>query len=227
VAAGTMDTGLVERIAVAAPSPTTPPAVAIAAALTALDAETGPGAWGDRTGWRIGERAWIRWKAQDVDGGAVDVRVRTSGAAWEAIIGEQTAQVGFSRHGDDVRIELDGVVRTFTVVVVDGDVWIAGDGATWQLSAASARGGAGAAAAGAFILASPMPGTVVAVNVSVGDTIPAGHPVVVVEAMKMEHTLRAPQPSVVSEVAVHAGDRVDLRQTLVVLAPAADRQEPA
>jgi acetyl-CoA/propionyl-CoA carboxylase, biotin carboxylase, biotin carboxyl carrier protein len=227
VAAGTMDTGLVERIADDAPSPTTPPAAAIAAALATLDAAGHQGAWGDRSGWRVGERAWIRWQARDVDGGEVHVRVRASAAAWEATIGEQTWRVGFSRRGEDVRIELDGVVSTLAVAVVGDDVWVAGDGATWQLSVASTRGGTGTAIIGAFTLASPMPGTVVAVNVAVGETIPAGHPVVVVEAMKMEHTLRAPQACIVSEVAVHAGDRVDLRQTLVVLAPAADRQEPA
>ena len=58
-------------------------------------------------------------------------------------------------------------------------------------------------------LFAPMPGTVVRVAVSPGERIAAGAPVVVVEAMKMEHTVRAPHGGVVTEVGVHAGQAVD------------------
>ena len=57
--------------------------------------------------------------------------------------------------------------------------------------------------------------------VAVGDTVEAGHTVAVVEAMKMEHTLRAAQAAVVREVTVAVGDKVALHQTLVVLEPIA------
>ena len=76
-----------------------------------------------------------------------------------------------------------------------------------------------------LVAVSPMPGTVVAVAVAVGDTVVAGQPIAVVEAMKMEHTLRATTASVVREVAVAVGERVDRHQTLVVLA--ASEMEPA
>jgi biotin carboxyl carrier protein len=54
-----------------------------------------------------------------------------------------------------------------------------------------------------------MPGTVVRIAVSPGERVAAGTPVVVVEAMKMEHTVRAPHGGVVTEVGVHAGQAVD------------------
>jgi 3-methylcrotonyl-CoA carboxylase alpha subunit len=67
----------------------------------------------------------------------------------------------------------------------------------------------------------PMPGRVVAVFVEPGARIAAGQPLLVVEAMKMEHTLRAPRDGVVASVACKAGDQVDEGRELVVLEPPA------
>jgi len=52
----------------------------------------------------------------------------------------------------------------------------------------------------------PMPGMIVSVNVSEGDEVKAGHPLAVVEAMKMENILRAEQDGVVAAVKAAAGD---------------------
>jgi acetyl-CoA/propionyl-CoA carboxylase biotin carboxyl carrier protein len=62
-------------------------------------------------------------------------------------------------------------------------------------------------------LTSPMPGSVVAVGVSDGETVDAGTVVVTVEAMKMEHALSAPVDGVV-HVLVAAGDQVKVGQPL-------------
>jgi propionyl-CoA carboxylase alpha chain len=59
-------------------------------------------------------------------------------------------------------------------------------------------------------LLAPMPGTVIRVAVSPGERVAAGAPVVVIEAMKMEHTVRAPHAGEVTEVSVHAGQTVDV-----------------
>ena len=53
-----------------------------------------------------------------------------------------------------------------------------------------------------------MPGSVSAVNVAVGDTVSRGQALLVMEAMKMEHTLRAPANGRVSEFRFAAGDQV-------------------
>lgn len=52
----------------------------------------------------------------------------------------------------------------------------------------------------------PMPGMIVSVNVEAGDEVKAGHPLAVVEAMKMENILRAEQDGVVAVVNAAAGD---------------------
>ncbi len=72
-----------------------------------------------------------------------------------------------------------------------------------------------------------MPGRVIAVLVSADDSVAVGQPVVVVEAMKMEHTLRASTDGVVTEVLVQVGDRVALSQLLAVieLAPTSEEDD--
>jgi len=77
-------------------------------------------------------------------------------------------------------------------------------------------------------LVSPMPGTVVRVDAVVGASVVAGTPLVTLEAMKMEHTLRAPHTGTISEVRVAVGDQVDTGAVLVVVredTPDEDRAE--
>jgi acetyl-CoA/propionyl-CoA carboxylase biotin carboxyl carrier protein len=68
---------------------------------------------------------------------------------------------------------------------------------------------------GEWAARSPMPGTVVAVHVHEGEEVDGDQPLVVVEAMKMEHTMRAPAAGTVTEVPVSAGDQVKLDDLLV------------
>lgn len=66
-------------------------------------------------------------------------------------------------------------------------------------------------------LHAPMPGKVIRVGVAEGDRVTEGQVVVVMEAMKMEHTLRAPHVGEVTEVRHEAGDQVDGGAVLVVI----------
>ncbi|MFT7602291.1 MAG: propionyl-CoA carboxylase alpha chain, partial [Acidimicrobiales bacterium] len=63
----------------------------------------------------------------------------------------------------------------------------------------------------------PMPGAIRVVAVAVGDLVRPGQTLVVMEAMKMEHTIAAPTAAVVSEVRCEVGDQVDNGQVLIVL----------
>ena len=66
-------------------------------------------------------------------------------------------------------------------------------------------------------LLAPLPGTVVSVLVSQGDHVRAGQPLLALEAMKMEHTVRAPHEGVVAEICVAVGDQVDPDAVLLVV----------
>ena len=64
---------------------------------------------------------------------------------------------------------------------------------------------------------SPLPGTVIAVNVSEGETVKEGDVLVVVEAMKMEHKIVATGPATVINIHFQPGDSVDTGDLLVSL----------
>ncbi len=65
----------------------------------------------------------------------------------------------------------------------------------------------------------PLPGAITKVLVAAGDTVDEGDGLVVLEAMKMEHTLRADGAGTVSEVHCAPGDQVDLHDLLISLEP--------
>ncbi|MBJ7337576.1 biotin carboxylase N-terminal domain-containing protein [Mycolicibacterium sp.] len=69
-------------------------------------------------------------------------------------------------------------------------------------------------------LLAPMPGAVVRIEVAEGARVSVGAPIIVLEAMKMEHTVRAPADGVVTTISVAVGDQVDSGQVLAVLADA-------
>ncbi|MNC60946.1 Glutaconyl-CoA decarboxylase subunit gamma [compost metagenome] len=75
--------------------------------------------------------------------------------------------------------------------------------ADWRPNAA----GAGASASDGGLRA-PMPGKIVAAPAKAGDAVTKGQPVVVLEAMKMEHALTAPFDGMVAEFNVAVGDQV-------------------
>jgi acetyl/propionyl-CoA carboxylase alpha subunit len=74
-------------------------------------------------------------------------------------------------------------------------------------------------AAGDGTLLAPMPGTVLAVDVAVGDTVVEGQRLGVLEAMKMELALTAPFDGTVTTVGAATGDQVQLKDLLFEVAP--------
>ncbi len=74
-----------------------------------------------------------------------------------------------------------------------------------------------AGTAGSVKVEAPMPGTVLKMNVKVGDTVSEGQAVVVLEAMKMENDIVAPSSGTVASVNVSIGDSVNSGDVLVTL----------
>jgi 3-methylcrotonyl-CoA carboxylase alpha subunit len=120
--------------------------------------------------------------------------------------------------GNKLSADLDGrrsTVRWFerdsTVSIIDSR------SKEWRFEFAGAESlGDTGTAAGEQIKA-PMPGRVIAVFVEPGARITSGQALVVVEAMKMEHSLRAPRDGIVISVACKVGDQVEEGRELVVL----------
>lgn len=70
---------------------------------------------------------------------------------------------------------------------------------------------------GTFVVASPMPGKIVDVKISVGDTVNAGDALFIMEAMKMQNELNAEAPGVVREIRVTSGQTVDSQTVLATI----------
>ena len=85
-------------------------------------------------------------------------------------------------------------------------------------AAAPAAPAAAAVTAAGEVVAAPMPGNILKVNVSQGQAVKAGDVLVVLEAMKMENEIMAPRDGSVAQVVVSKGAVVDTGAALVVLA---------
>ena len=83
-------------------------------------------------------------------------------------------------------------------------------------AAAPAAPAAPAAVAGEQVV-SPMPGTIVKMNVKAGDSIKAGDVLAVLEAMKMENEIMAPHDAKIVQVLVETGAKVDTGTPIIVL----------
>ena len=126
---------------------------------------------------------------------------------------------------DRVVLERDGV-RTAYDVAVTGDA-VDVDAATGHVRLTVVprfTDPADAVASGSLL--APMPGTVVRVAVAEGDVVEAGQTVLVLEAMKMQHTVTAPHAGTVTRMSVQSGAQVAADEVLAVVETVVGRAEP-
>ena len=120
--------------------------------------------------------------------------------------------------GPAITAEEDGRRRRYRVVTRGERRWVMGDGAEVALEIEPRFPVPGTTGPEGACIA-PMPGKVVKLLVSASQPVEAGTPLVILEAMKMEHTISAPEEGVVTEIAVAEGDQVEADAVLVVVAP--------
>ncbi|MDP9866968.1 acetyl-CoA/propionyl-CoA carboxylase biotin carboxyl carrier protein [Streptosporangium brasiliense] len=228
VAAGELDTGLVERHLDALVPHEAVPADVLAAAALVLHRERVPAApadpWEVPDGWRLGEAAWTTWRLESRDGVA-EVLVRglpgsAAGAEVRLPADREAVRASLSGDGDELLVTLGGTRRRYAVAR-DGDtVWLGRDGNAWALTRhhlGDPGDRAGASGTGDGVVRSPMPGTVLVVKVTAGERVAEGQPLLIVEAMKMEHTVTAPVDGVIAELPARAGQAVDMDAVLAVV----------
>src|SRR5271166_5954029 len=125
---------------------------------------------------------------------------------------------------DQMSVTRSGLRREYRWAEVDRHLWIADERGTWHLREAEEHKIQRAAGPRQAEVISPMPGSVIAVQVTSGAEVAEGDVVVVIEAMKMEHSLTAPISGQV-EVLVSVGDQVTLDELLARLVPQTDEAQ--
>jgi propionyl-CoA carboxylase alpha chain len=165
------------------------------------------------TGWRNSpmppQRLVLRHGADDVE---VTYQARRDGSF---AVGEGRARVhAWSRTAIDV--EVDEHRRRSRVTAADDSIHVQVPNGTVSFQVVPRFVPPGADVTGGGLHA-PMPGAVLDVRCKVGDQVEAGQVLVVLEAMKMEHHVRALVAGVVSDIRVGAGDQVDNGATLLVI----------
>ncbi|MGW1743042.1 ATP-binding protein [Nocardia sp. NPDC001965] len=235
VAAGRLDTALLDRRAGDFRAPPVADDLFAAAAVYRWLRRwpAGPAdPWAYPSGWRVGAQAPIRIRLAggdrvvhvDLTGtpGNTGIRVEDGESiSATAELGPYATSTGLPAGTvvHTVTLTLDGIRREYRVAESAAAIWVAGDAGVAllrELAEESVR--AGDAAAHDAEIRSPMPGTVLAVTAESGKPVTAGEPILVVEAMKMEHSLTAPLAGTV-EVLVTAGTSVRLDEVLARVHP--------
>jgi acetyl-CoA/propionyl-CoA carboxylase biotin carboxyl carrier protein len=222
VRAGDLDTALLdERVADFEPLPA-PDDVLAAAGLYrqwALARHAQGNLWAAPTGWRVGGVvAPVRT--------ALSTPLRTETVSVWGLPESAKVQIGAGEivsasvqvESDQLSVTLDGLRRDYRWAEAGRHLWIADERGTWHLREAEEQQIHRAAGEQQAEILSPMPGNVIAVQAESGAEVAEGDVVVVVEAMKMEHSLPAPVSGRV-EVLVSVGQQVTVDQVLARLVP--------
>jgi 3-methylcrotonyl-CoA carboxylase alpha subunit len=190
----------------------------ILAALWYVSAQSSPGAlWADTSGWRLGapavtHRRFGEHRVVLERIGAQDYRVR---------IGDQDYEVrAIVREDRTLAAEIRGSRELARIIESDSGLEIFRTGRYTRLTPAGTDDALQPTTeADAGTLVTPLPGTVVAVHVTAGQSVERGAPLITVEAMKMEHTVAAPYAGTVERMPFNLGDRVAAGSVLAELKP--------
>jgi 3-methylcrotonyl-CoA carboxylase alpha subunit len=220
-----LDTGLIERngAALFPPMQAAPAGVLALAAVSLIESEKRQSAgasrvaadpWGQAQGWRLNgdyrrQLSFSDEYAAGLEGGAYQVGVVYHPQGWELNVDGVKQALSVSGHdGATLSIRL-GDQSMHGTVRRDGDLFhVFTNGGHHTLAYNDPMAHAGEAEAAGGRLTAPMPGKVVAVMVEAGQTVKKGEALVIMEAMKMEHTIAAPGDGLVEEVLYAVGDQV-------------------
>jgi 3-methylcrotonyl-CoA carboxylase alpha subunit len=221
-----LDTGLIERhhAELFPPMPAASAAVLALAATallvaegTASSAENDP--WAATSGWRM--NAVLTRQLDYADEShryPVAISYRQSG--WTMQLADRCSTISLIRHdGKDLTIKLDGETVRGTVVRDGEQFHVFSGGMHTVLTYKDPLAHAGQAETEGGRLTAPMPGKIVALLVEEGKAVEKGAPLLIMEAMKMEHTIAAPAKGVVEQLLYAVGDQVAEGAQLLAFKP--------
>jgi acetyl/propionyl-CoA carboxylase alpha subunit len=213
--AGTFDLGLLESMPPASFAPVLPDDVLLAAAAAdagPFEKARGDDPWSALGAWRVGGPARLEYLYQGRRVAAEVERIASTRDAWRVTSGERTQEVeAAAGPSGEVIVRTGGAETAWRVRREGGRLILERDARRYIVGrpAPSTSGGsASAAASHTGEMRAPMPGVVVRVLVAEGDHVTARQPLVMLEAMKIEHIIHSNVDGVVRRVHCRVGQRV-------------------
>jgi 3-methylcrotonyl-CoA carboxylase alpha subunit len=219
-----LDTGLIERnnASLFPPASPAPAGVLALATMALLDAEQTPAArvhnradpWTSTHGWRMNGTYRRQLAFADEYAALLPAKAYQAGLAYHPhgwvleVNGKAHPLALVSREQGQYAIRLDGTALQGSVFREGEVLHVFTGGQHYALTWNDPMLHAGDLEAAGGRLTAPMPGKVVAVIAANGQTVKKGEPLVIMEAMKMEHTISAPSDGLVEEVLYQVGDQV-------------------
>ncbi len=168
-------------------------------------------------------RYYVKLSAGSAEEMVVDVHELPSGALSVQVAG-RTVEADVTALGEQLSIRVDGKMVDLTTEGSAPRVGIIGRGYRTYVEVESERQRAanavkkGGGGGSENLVRAPMPGRIVKVLVKKGDSVTAGQPLLVMEAMKMENEIKAKAAATIADVHVAAGEAVEGGAKLVTLA---------
>ena len=178
-----------------------------------------PSPWRTGGGWRLNLPYSESQSFIDATDAHRTVAITGCGDGYHLAIDGNGMIARIDRYEDGrLRVEIDGHVENATVLVGREELCVIHGGESVRLRRLSARFDPEEDAAGPGAVTAPMPGKVLDLLVTEGAEVERGTPLLVLEAMKMEHTLTAPRAGTVASLAATVGAQVEEGALLVEIA---------
>jgi 3-methylcrotonyl-CoA carboxylase alpha subunit len=184
--------------------------------------------WNASNAWRLNQPA-VHTGAIVVNGVAHDVPVVEVGSGerrrFRITAGNKTVMAAGRLEANELYADIDGYRQRVVVVPHDGRFTLFGPRGAMEFALAQPDYGEEASAVSSGAFAAPMPGVIVKLLVAPGEAVTRGQPLLIMEAMKMEHRICAPAAGAVSAFCFEAGDSVDGGEELLQFEPADSARE--
>jgi 3-methylcrotonyl-CoA carboxylase alpha subunit len=151
------------------------------------------------------------------------VEVRIANGGWTVAALGKSMPASVAGAGESLAIAIDGAHIAAQVVPLGDDRHVFYGGEAHRLRLVDPMAHAGEELRQGGHLTAPMSGAIVAVLVKAGDTVVRGAPLLILEAMKMEHTIVAPTAGIVSAIHYREGDQVPEGADLIDVEPEAEK----
>jgi len=186
------------------------------------DADAGS-PWNTSNAWRLNHPA-VHTGAIVLNGVAHDVPVMEIGSGerrrFRITVGGKSVMAAGRLEGNELWADLDGYRQRVTVVPHDGRFTLFSQRGAMQFALAQPDYGDEAADVSAGAFTAPMPGVIVTLLVDAGAAVDREQPLLILEAMKMEHRVCAPVAGTVTEFYFAAGESVAGGEELLKFSPA-------